>query len=394
MIGLLLAVLSAYAQNIVVQAETVYPVSGPPITDGVVVVENGKITAVGPSAEVTIPSGLSVIKGAVAVPGIIDGLSVAGLTGAQNKGFDQDHREGGGRVMPQLQAIDSYNGFDSLVSYLRHHGVTTIHTGPSPGKIIGARTLVTKTRAAGVSEVVLRPDAWIAFTMGERSSGTSTRMGSAAVIREALAGAVEYNLRRKLSLADRPPKDLGKEVLVEALQGLRKVVVQAHRAQDIQTAMRIADEFGIKLVIAGGAEAYLVRDELAAAEIPVLVGPVMIRAWNASGEAGNASFENATLLDQAGVTVGIMSGYESYVPKVRVVLWEAAIAGAYGLGFDGALRAVTLTNAELLGIDDRVGSLEVGKDGDIVVYDGDPFEYTSHACAVIIDGEQVSDECY
>jgi imidazolonepropionase-like amidohydrolase len=392
MIWALLALFTAYAQDLVVRADTVYPVSGPAITDGVIVVRAGKITAVGTAADVPIPEGLSVVKGAVAVPGLIDGLSVAGLTGAYNKGFDQDHREHG-RVMPELRALDSYNGFDSLIGYIREHGVTTVHTGPSPGQIVGARTLIVKTRAAGVDEVAINPDGWLVFTLGDQANGTSSRMGSAALIRQALSAAVEYKLRRKLPLADRPAMHLGKEALVEALQGHRKVVFHAHRAQDIHTALRIGSEYGLELVIAGGAEAYLVREELAAAKVPVLVGPVMIRAWNANGEAGNASFENAALLARAGVKVGIMSGFESYVPKVRVVLWEAAIAGAYGLGFEGALRAVTLTNAELLGIDDSVGSLEVGKHGDIAVYDGDPFEYTSHACAVIIEGELVSDRC-
>ena len=388
----LLAMCTALAQDLVVKAETVYPVSGPAITDGVVVVRDGKITAIGAVADVTVPEGLKVINGAVAVPGIIDGLTVAGVSGAYNENYDTDHWEPG-RVMPELRTLDSYNGFDSLVGYLREHGITTVHTGPSPGQIITARTLIAKTRAAGVDEVAINPDGWLVFTLGDQVRSTYSRMGSAAVIRQALSGAVEYKLRRKLPLADRPPLSLGKEVLVEALQGHRTVVVHAHRAHDIRTALRIQEEFGLELVIAGGAEAYLVRDELAAAKVPVLVGPVMMRAWDSQEEGGNSSYENAALLVNAGVRVGIMSGYESYVPKIRVVLWEAAIAGAYGLGFDGALRAVTLTNAEILGIDDSVGSLDVGKHGDIAVYDGDPFEYTSHACAVVIEGELVSDQC-
>jgi imidazolonepropionase-like amidohydrolase len=382
----------AFGQDLVVKAETVYPVASPPISDGIVVVRSGKITAVGTADTVAIPDGLPVVEGAVAVPGIVDGLSAAGLTGAYNKGFDQDHREYG-KVMPELRALDSYNGYDSLVGYLREHGVTTVHTGPSPGQIVGARTLIAKTRAAGVDEVAVNRDNWLVFTLGDQASGTNSRMGAAAVIRQALSTAVAYQLRRKLPLADRPATDLGNEALVEALQGKRQVAVHAHRVRDIRTALRIAEEFALNLVILGGAEAYLIRDELAAAKIPVLVGPVMLRTWNSAGEAGNASFENAALLAEAGVKVGVMSGYESYVPKVRLVLWEAAIAGAYGLGFEGALRAVTLTNAEILGVDGSVGSLEVGKDGDIAVFDGDPFEYTSHACAVVVEGELVSDVC-
>ena len=390
---LLLTLGFALAQTVAVQAEMVYPVAGEPIEDGVVLVADGKITAVGPASELSIPSDATLVTGKVVVPGIIDGLSVAGLTGAMNKGFDQDHRESGSRVMSELRALDAYNSYDGLVNYLQQYGVTTLHTGPSPGTLVGARTLIVKTLPGDVASVAIVDDGWVVFTLGEQARGTNTRMGSAAVIRQALADAVEYNLRRKLPLADRPPIDLGKEALVEALQGRRHVVVHAHKAHDIQTALRISEEFGLRLVIAGAAEAYLVRDALAAAEVPVLVGPVMIRAWNASGEAGNASFENASLLRKAGVNVGIMSGFEGYVPKVRVVLWEAAIAAVYGLGFDGALHAVTLGNAKILGIDDRVGSLEVGKDADIAVFDGDPFEYTTHACTVLINGVIVSETC-
>jgi imidazolonepropionase-like amidohydrolase len=282
------------------------------------------------------------------------------------------------------------------VGWLRTHGVTTIHTGPSPGKPIGGRSLVTRTTAGDVDAIALRPDGWIVMTLGEgaKNSGSRTRMGAAAVVRQALTAAREYQTRMRLPLADRPTIDLGKQVLAEAIGGERRVVVHAHRADDIHTALRIATEFELDMVLAGSAEAYLVRDALAKAGVPVLVGPVMMRSWGYAGERANHTFENAALLQAAGVQIGFMSGFEGYVPKVRVVLWEAAIAAANGLGFDDTLAALTLGNASVLGIEDRVGSLDVGKRGDVVLFDGDPFEYTTHVCGVVIDGVVASEQCH
>ena len=145
-------------------------------------------------------------------------------------------------------------------------------------------------------------------------------------------------------------------------------------------------------MLAGAAEGWLVADEIAGAGVPVLIGPVMSRSWRA-GEQRNSNFENAAILHAAGIEVAFMSGYEGYVPKVRVVLWEAAIAAANGLGAEATLSALTLSAAEILGISDQTGSIEVGKSADLVLFDGDPFEYSSHVCAVIVGGVLVSEEC-
>jgi imidazolonepropionase-like amidohydrolase len=157
---------------------------------------------------------------------------------------------------------------------------------------------------------------------------------------------------------------------------------------DLLAALRVASEFGIKIVLDGASESYLVLEKIKAANVPVILHPTMARA---AEETGNLSMETASVLKKAGIPFAIESGYESYVPKTRVVLWEAALAAARGLTQDQALAAITIDAARLLGVDKRVGSLEVGKDGDVAIFDGDPFEYTSHVVGVVIDGHIVSE---
>lgn len=302
-------------------------------------------------------------------------------------------------MQPELRALDAYHPQDALVGWIRDFGVTTVQAGPSPGQPVGGRTLITSTRSAPVDEVARVADAFVVFTLGDAakerfaSEGASSRMGNAALIRQALSAAQDYQARRKLKGADQAPLDLGMEALVDLLEGRRKALMHAHRSDDLLTALRIAQEFKLDAVLAGAAEGWLVADRIAAAGVPVLVGPVMARSWRA-GEQRNSSFENAALLADAGVRVGFMSGYEGYVPKVRVVLWEAAIAGANGLGAQRALQALTLDAARILGIDGRTGALQVGLDADLALFDGDPFETTSHACLVVGAGEILSETCH
>lgn len=389
----LLAALAG-AQDLAIRAEVVHPVVGEPIEDGVVIVRDGVIAEVGAGLE--IPEGMAVVEGAVATPGLIDALSQVGLTGVfNNSGTDQDHREQE-RIHPDLRAIDAYNPWEPLVGWLRGHGVTTARIGPSPGGLIAGRTAVVQLVDGAPDQVALATDGPIVFTLGDwakRGDGPKSRMGAAAEIRQALTEARDYAERQELPLADRPPTDLGMAALAQALDGEREVIVVAHRADDLLTALRIREEFGLEMTLSGATEGYLVRDQLAAARVAVLVGPVMVRNFGLDSEVANASFENAALLAEAGVPIAFTGGFEGYVPKVRVVLWEAAIAAANRLGPERALEALTYAPAAFLGISDRLGSLEVGKQADIVVFDGEPFETTSHVCTVIVNGRVVSDTC-
>jgi imidazolonepropionase-like amidohydrolase len=166
-------------------------------------------------------------------------------------------------------------------------------------------------------------------------------------------------------------------------------MITADRAQDISSALRLASEFKIKLWLDGASESYSLVEEIKAAKVPVILHATMSRAVD---EKENQSFETAAKLVKAGIPVALQSGYESYVPKTRVVLFEAGMAAANGLTFEQALGTITLEAARILGIEKQVGSLEVGKDGDVALYDGDPFEYTTHCVGVLINGEVVSEE--
>ena len=178
--------------------------------------------------------------------------------------------------------------------------------------------------------------------------------------------------------------------MTRVLAGELPALVTAQRAADIASALRLAREFEFRLVLDGAAEAYRLIDEIRDAGVPVILHPTMLRP---RGDTRNFSFESLARLRKAGIPAALQSGHENYVPKVRVVLLEAAMTLAYGASFEQALAAITLDAARILGVDHRVGSLEVGKDADLVFFDGDPFEYTSHVCAVIIEGQQLEDEC-
>ncbi len=397
-LSLLAPVSVGWAAPLRIEGDEVRLVSGPSIENGAVLVDGGRIVAVGPADSLPTYPGATVLHAAVVTPGIVDAWATAGLTGPLNHGPDQDHAESNLPVRPDLRVLDAYNPRDPLLAWLRGFGVTTLHVGPSPGQPVSGRTLIVENRVGDVDSLALNPDAFVVMSLGDATkdrfsgSGASSRMGSAATIRQALVEAREYSARRTLPLADRPPTDLGLDALAEVLQHKRRVLVHAHRADDILTALRISKEFELDIVLAGAAEAWQVADEIAAAGVPVLVGPVMARSWR-EGDQRNSSFACASILADAGVRVAFMSGYEAYVPKVRVVLWEAAIAGANGLGPARTLQALTLDAAEILGIADEVGSLEVGKRADIVLFDGDPFEYTSHVCGVVVGGEVVGETC-
>jgi len=381
--------------QIAVRGETVHTMSGQAIRDGVVLIRNGKIEQVGPASQVKIPSDFKVVSAKVVTPGLIDAHSVVGLAGYLNQPHDQDQLERSAAIQPELRAIDAYNAQEKLVEYLRSFGVTTIHTGHAPGSLISGQTMIAKTRGNTVEEAVMIPTAMIATTLGTAALGQSgrppgTKSKAVAMLRAELIKASDYNAKWSAAPDDKKPtRDLKLESLARVIRGEIPLLVNVQRANDILSALRLAKEFNIKIVLDGASEAYLVIDQIKAAGVPVIVHATMARA---AGEAENLSFETASTLQKAGIPLAIQSGYESYVPKTRVVLFEAALAASNGLSMNEALAAITINAAKLLGIANRVGSIEAGKDADLALFDGDPFEYSSHVTGVIIDGQIVSQE--
>ena len=390
-----LLVPAAGRAQVAVRGKTIHTMAGPPIEDGMVIIRDGKIVAVGKATDLKAPEGFPVLEAAVVTPGLIDAHSVVGLAGQFNQAHDQDQIESSSPIQPELRAIDAYNPHERLIAWVRGFGVTTIHTGHAPGELISGQTMVVKTAGDSVDQALVLQPAAVAATLGEsakkgESKSPGTRGKMMALLRSRLIQAQEYLKKSSGAAPDKKPdRDLGLEVLSRVLRREMPLLVTAQRAQDIANALRLAEEFQLKLILDGAAEASLVIDAIKAAGIPVIIHPLMARA---SGEMENASLETAAKLRRAGIRVALQSGYESYVPKTRVVLFEAAIAAANGLSFEDALAAITIEAARILGIDQRVGSLAVGKDGDVALYDGDPFEYTTHCTGVVVAGKVVSAE--
>ena len=397
-----LAATSASAQ-LAVRGKKIYTMAGPVVEDGVVIIREGKVAAIGRAADVAIPAGFKVLEAAGGTPGLIDARSVVGLAGYFNHKHDQDQLERSSPMQPELRAVDSYNTREALIEWVRGYGVTTLHTGHAPGELISGQTMIVKTTGNTVEDAVMVPTAGISLTLGPgslRGGGQSpgTRGKQMSMLRTRLLEAKSYleslePREKKPAKAgeeekNTPPVNLGLAALASVLRKEVPLLITAHRAQDIATALRLKKEFDFRMILDGGAEAYLLIDELKKADIPVIIHPSMARF---NGALQNASFETAARLKKAGLKVAMQSGYESYVPKTRVVLFEAAVAAANGLGFEGALELITTSAAGILGISDRVGSLAVGKDGDLALFDGDPFEYTTHCVGTIIEGRVVSE---
>ncbi|MGB1375575.1 MAG: amidohydrolase family protein [Rhodothermales bacterium] len=368
--------------QIAVKGEMVYTMAGDPIENGVVLIRDGKIERVG---SFDVPDGYEVMEATVITPGLVDAHTVVGLAGYLNQPHDQDQVERSSPIQPELRAIDAYNPREVLVEWVRGFGVTTMHTGHGPGVLVSGQTMIVKTKGNDVQEAVINPSAMIAVTLGNGARASSgspgTRSKMIAMLRGELLKAQNYDPEKGT--------DLRMAAFKAVLDGDMRMLITVERSHDILTTLRLAEEFDIDIVLDSAAEAYLVTDQIKAAGVPVITMPTMARH---GGERANATMEAGMHLRDAGIPFALQSGFEAYVPKTRVILFEAAMAAANGLSFEEALATITIDAARILGVDHRVGSLEVGKDADIAMYDGDPFEYTTHAIGVIIDGEVVSTE--
>jgi imidazolonepropionase-like amidohydrolase len=378
----------------------VVPVTGEPIEGGTVLLDAGKIVAVG-GPDLEVPAGAEVIDaaGKWVLPGFIDAHAHVGLAEEAEGWAGSDVNEMTNPVTAYVRALDAINPADQGFRDAIGGGVLAVNINPGSGNPIGGQTAAVKCWGRVVDQMVLREPAGLKSALGEnpkrvygeRKETPSTRLGTAAVIREAFVQASNY-LARLAAAEDQPPserkpvdRDLGLEALGRVLRREIPWRQHCHRADDIATAMRLSREFGYRLVIDHGTEAHLLADLIAAESIPVIIGPLFTS--RSKVELRNRSLANPGRLAAAGVTIAITTDHP--VVPINFLIHQASLAVKEGLDRETALAAVTINPARILGIDDRLGSLEPGKDADLVIWSGDPLDVTSRAERAYQDGREI-----
>jgi len=382
----------AFAQTIAITGGRVFPVSGPPMDNATVLIRNGKIVAVG--SGVTVPADARRIDamGRWVTPGLVDGLTALGLTevGAVNNTVDLRPRGREG-VAAAHRVWLSINPLSVHLAPARDEGVTTVGIAPTGGLIAGQAAVIDLVEAQSAAELIRRaPFAMVAQVESPQGAGVGTRSELVDRLREILLDARTYATRRaefeRGQTRDFAVSRADLEALQPVLRGTLPLVIQAEKRADIEGALTIAREFGLRIMIAGGAEAWMLASQLATVRVPVLTSAT--NSIPSSFQALGTRQDNAAILRRAGVAVALIGGpTEAF--NVRNLKQEAGNAVAYGLSWDEALRAVTQTPALLLGIAEQVGTLEVGKDANVVVWTGDPFEFSTRVERVIIGGREI-----
>lgn len=375
------------AQTIVITGGTIHSVEGPPIESGIVLIRDGRIAAVGTEVEIPADARRIDARGHVVTPGLFDVGSRLGLTEVGAVGDTRDYfLSEGDPIRSAFDVVDGINPNSSLIPVNRLQGVTTALTSPGGGLISG-RAAVIDLAGSSVEEMVARPRAAMLASFDADDAG-GARGGVSLRLREVLEDARFWRENRgafdRGASRDLAASRLDLEALQPVLDGEVPLVVDVDRASDISAVLRIADDYALDLVVRGGAEAWMVADELAAADVPVIVNPLNNRP--SSFARLGARFDNAALLADAGVRV-MLTPFETH--RAGDLAWEAGNAVRAGLGWNEALRAVTLTPAEVFGVGDDYGSLAVGKVANLVVWTGDPFELSSRPMQVMIKGQMV-----
>jgi len=363
--------------------------------DGTVLMHGGRIAAMG--TDVTVPAEATVIDagGRWVLPGFIDAHTHLGVHEEAEGWAGSDTNELTDPVTAGVRALDAINpadlGFDDALA----GGITSVNVNPGSGNPIGGLTVAIHTHGRTVDEMVLRSPSGLKSALGEnpkrvygeKKQTPSTRLGTASVIRQAFADARNYLDKHQDAEAGKSPpgRDLRLEALGLVLSGVIPWRQHCHRADDIATAVRIADEFGYRLVIDHGTEAHVIADLLAGKGIPVLIGPLFTS--RSKVELRNRSLANPGRLAAAGIEISIITDHP--VVPVGFLVHQATLSVKEGLDRDVALRAITINPARVLGIDGRVGSLAVGKDADLVLWSGDPLDVMQRALRVFIAGREV-----
>jgi len=387
----------AQAQNqaVAIVGGTVVPVTGEPVEGGTVLVQDGKITAVG--AGLAVPDGARLIDaaGSWVLPGFIEAHGHLGVHEEAEGWAGQDTNEMTEPVTAHVRAMDAINPADLAFHDAITGGVLAVNVNPGSGNPVGGQACALKCWGRTVDEMLLRAPSGMKSALGENPKRVygdlhkmpSTRLGTAAVIRGALVAAQNYQAKLAASREGSAPveRDLKLEALGRVLRREIPWRQHCHRADDIATAMRMAREFGYNLVIDHGTEAYLLADQIAAASIPVIIGPLFTS--RSKVELRNRSLANPGRLAAAGVTIAITTDHP--VVPIHFLIHQATLAVKEGLDPVTALRAVTIHPARIIGVDDRLGSLAVGKDADLVIWSGDPLDVMSRAERAYLDGREI-----
>lgn len=396
-IATMLAV-TANAQTVAITGGKVYPVSGPVIENGTVVITNGKITAVG--ANVPIPAGAQRIDatGKIVTPGFVNSSTQLGVQeiSAVNDTRDMSAR-GKDNIAAAFTVWEGLNPNSVMLAPSRKEGVTSVVVIPTGGLISGQAALIDVVPGTTTDMIIRAPVAMVAEIGDAQSAGVTSRGELIVKLREVLADTKYFQTHRdafdRAQTRDFAASRLDLEAMIPVLEGRLPLLVTVDRESDIDAAMRLAKEYNVKLIIGGGAEAWMMADKLAAARIPVLTG-AMNNIPGGFAALGQRQ-ENAALLRKGGVQVALIGnagGGDEEAFNVRNLKQEAGNAVSYGMTWDDALRAVTLAPAEFFGVSDRVGSLQSGREGNVVVWSGDPFEFTTRAEHVFVRGREYNEK--
>jgi imidazolonepropionase-like amidohydrolase len=385
--------LAANAATVAIVGGTVYPVSSAPIKNGTVIITDGKITAVG--ANLGVPAGAQRIDatGKTVTPGLIDAYTQVGLLEIEEQRETRD-TSSSNHIAPSFTPWDGFNTASVIIPPTRDEGVTNVVIAPSGGLISGQAAML--TLRAGNARALLEggPAGIVVQFDNPQAAGASSRGELIGKLR-ALLGDVRLYAGNRAKYEGNALRTLGAakadlDALVPVVQGRLPLLVDAESVDQIESALQFARDEHLKIILVGGAEAWLVASDLARAHVPVLSG-AMNNIPN-SFSTLNSRQETPALLRRAGVTVVLVSsdpGGDSHNFNARNIKYEAGNAVAYGMSHDDALRAITLTPAEVFGVADRLGSLAPGRNANVVVWSGDPFEFATRVEHVFVDGREL-----
>ena len=362
---------------------------------GDILIENGKIKAIGASLSA---DGAEVIdlNGQFVLPGLIDAHCHIGMweDGMGEEGADGNEMTD--PITPELRAVDGLNPFDPCFKEAREAGVTTVVTGPGSANVIGGQFAALKTYGRSIEEMTLRDPIAMKAATGENPKGVyaekkvapTTRMAIASLFRSTMTDAIEYQ-KGMAKEEDKPDRDIAMDALQPVINREMTVKIHAHRADDILTGLRLAKEFNLKVTIDHCTEGYMItdvlKDRLLEQGAGIIIGPLL--SERSKIELKNLSFEAPRVLEEAGIPFAMMTDHP--VIPIQFLPVQAGLAVREGLSEETALRSITRYAAEIVGIADRVGTLEVGKDADIAVYDVHPFDYRTHCVLTLINGKPV-----